>query len=190
MLWEGSYFGTTLEAILKVLTEVTFVTGVKSEEVNQERNGISEAENSTGWRKRPQCLITSEVRAAGRMFLTEYAAILKSKGEASSACAWSETALNDLVCSFAALYRMPPINTPHFLSILCFKDVWVVSSLGLLRRMLPWIFLSESLGAHVRAFPWAQAYKSNCRLVRFLRLRLYQAMPKGFPKQSLQGTPY
>ena len=48
MLWESSYFGTTLEGILKVLTEMTFVTGVKSEEVNQERNGISEAENSTG----------------------------------------------------------------------------------------------------------------------------------------------
>ena len=48
MLWEGSYFGTTLEGILKVLTEMTFVTGVKSEEVNQERNGVSEAENSTG----------------------------------------------------------------------------------------------------------------------------------------------
>ncbi|VFV46036.1 relaxin receptor 2 isoform 2 [Lynx pardinus] len=30
MLWEGSYFGTTLEGILKVLTEMTFVTGVKN----------------------------------------------------------------------------------------------------------------------------------------------------------------
>lgn len=61
-----------------------------------------------------------------------------------------------VVCSFSFLHTISFCYYPatYLCILLLLMNVWGVSTFGLLRRMLPWIWLYMSFGKNIHSFCW------------------------------------